>query len=231
MKVILNTDVPNLGEEGDILEVKPGYARNFLLPKQLVSLYNRTSLAVLEGKRTQIERKKEERRKAALSDKVKIDGASVVFKMPAGENGKLFGAVTAQMVCDALEAQGIIVERKKVEIPGHTLKALGDYRIHIRLYNEAAADLKVKVVAEGAVESATEAGREAAKTESAEAAQAPAADAPEASAPSAADDTTASAEVETAEVEAADAEAAELHADAGDDASDEGTEEAAEDQA
>lgn len=210
MKVILNTDVPNLGEEGDVLEVKPGYARNFLLPKQLVSLYNRTSLAVLESKRNLIERKKEERRKAALSDKVKIDSANLLFKMPAGENGKLFGAVTAQMICDALEAQGIVVERKKVEIPGHTLKALGDYKIHIRLYNEAAADLKVKVVAEGAAESTSEAGPEVSKAEPAEAARA-----------SAAEEATASAETESAQ----------SNADAGDDDSGNSTEELAEDQA
>lgn len=148
MKVILNTDIPNLGEEGDVLVVKPGYARNYLLPNNLVSLYNKTSIAVLESKRKLIEKRKQERKLAAQTDKSKIDGAVIEFIMPAGENGKLFGAVTAQMIVEELEKQGITIERKKIEVPGHTLKTIGDFKIHVRLYHDTSADLKVKVVSE-----------------------------------------------------------------------------------
>lgn len=148
MKVILNTDIPNLGEEGDVMVVKPGYARNYLLPNNLVSLYNKTSIAVFESKKKLIEKRKQERKLAAQSDKSKIDGAIIEFKMPAGENGKLFGAVTAQMIVEELEKQGITIERKKVEVPGHTLKTIGDFKVHVRLYHDTSADLKVKVVSE-----------------------------------------------------------------------------------
>jgi large subunit ribosomal protein L9 len=148
MKVILNTDIPNLGEEGDVLEVKPGYARNYLIPNNLVSLHNKTSVAVLESKKKLIEKRKQERKLAAQTDKTKIDGAVIEFKMPAGENGKLFGAVTAQMIVEELEKQGITIERKKVEVPGHTLKTIGEFKIHVRLYHDTSADLKVKVVSE-----------------------------------------------------------------------------------
>ena len=148
MKVILNTDIENLGEEGDILDVSPGYARNYLLPKQLVSLHNRANLAILESRKKILEMHKEEKHRQALSIKERINSNSVEFRMPAGDNGKLFGAVTSQMIVDALKADDVIVERKRVEIPGHTLKVLGDYSIAIRLYGDEGATLSVKVLRE-----------------------------------------------------------------------------------
>ncbi|NCN05932.1 MAG: 50S ribosomal protein L9 [Spirochaetales bacterium] len=148
MKVILNTDIANLGEEGDVLEVKPGYARNYLLPQNLVMIHNKSNLAILEGKRAQIAKRKEERRLVAQSEKAKLDDTLVEFTMPAGENGKLFGAVTAQMVVEELEKHDLHIERKRVEIPGHTLKTIGDFKIKVRLYNDASADLKVKIHSE-----------------------------------------------------------------------------------
>lgn len=153
MKVILNNDIPNLGEEGDVLEVKPGYARNFLIPRGLVSMYSRANVAILEGKRKQIAKRKEDKRLAAASNKVKIEEAKLVFPMPAGENGKLFGAVTAQMIHEELEKIGVEIERKKIEIPGHTLKALGDYKLLVHLYNDEEAELKVSVVSDATEES------------------------------------------------------------------------------
>ena len=149
MKVILNTDIANLGEEGDVLEVSPGYARNYLLPKQLVSLHNKTNLAILKGKQKLIEKHRDEKRQRALSAKERINNHTIEFRMPAGDNGKLFGAVTSQMVTDALKKDDIEVERKKVDIPGHTLKALGNYTVNIRLYGDEEAVLSVKVLKEG----------------------------------------------------------------------------------
>jgi large subunit ribosomal protein L9 len=148
MKVILNNDISSLGEEGDILEVKPGYARNYLIPRGLVSMFNKANLATLEGRRKQIEKRREAKRLAAAGNKAKIEAALIVFEMPAGENGKLFGAVTAQMIHDELEKLGVEVERKKIEIPSHTLKGLGDYKLTIRLYNDEEAELKVKVISD-----------------------------------------------------------------------------------
>ncbi len=173
MKVILNTDIPNLGEEGDILNVSPGYARNYLLPKGLVSMYNKTNLSILDGKKKAIEKRREEKRQHALSLKEKIKTGRVEFAMPAGDNGKLFGAVTAQMIVDALSEQGMEVERKKIDIPGHTIKAVGNYKIRVRLYGEEEAELPIEVKPEGA--SAGTGKEQAASKSAAKPAEAPAA--------------------------------------------------------
>jgi large subunit ribosomal protein L9 len=204
MKVILNTDIPNLGEEGDVLNVSPGYARNYLLPKGLVSMYNKTNLSILEGKRKAIEKRREEKRQNALSLKDRLNNGSVDFSMPAGDNGKLFGAVTAQMIVEALEAQGITVERKKVDIPGHTLKALGNYKIRIRLYAEEEAELLVNI------------NREGAPVEEKKSAPAPAAPAPAAPAEKAAEQEVVAEEApaDEAPVEASSEEAADESAEA-----------------
>lgn len=171
MKVILNTDIASLGEEGDIINVSPGYARNYLLPKGMVSMYNKTNLAVLESRMKAIEKRKEEKRQNALSLKERLNGTTLQFNMPAGDNGKLFGAVTSQMIVDELAKQGMEVERKKVEIPGHTLKTLGNYKLKIKLYGDHDADLGVDIQKEGGKADAAPAA--AAKNEKPAAAAAP----------------------------------------------------------
>ena len=117
MKVILNKDVPNLGEEGDIRNVARGYARNFLIPKNLVMPYSRESLAILESKREQIEARRDEKRKAALDVKTRLESEPLKLQMPAGESGRLFGSVTSATIADALEGQGVSVERRRIDIP------------------------------------------------------------------------------------------------------------------
>jgi len=147
MKVILNADVSTLGEEGDIVDVAPGYARNFLLPKKLVVLHNAQNLTILANRKATIEKKKEDKRKAAASDKEKIQAASLVLQMPAGENGKLFGSVTSQTIAEELAKLDIQVEKKKIDIPGHILKQTGDYKLTVKLYGNESAELKVQIVA------------------------------------------------------------------------------------
>ena len=147
MKVILNADVTTLGEEGDIVDVAPGYARNFLLPKKLVVLHNAQNLTILANRKATIEKKKEDKRKAAASDKEKILAAALVLQMPAGENGKLFGSVTSQTIAEELAKLDVIVEKKKIEIPGHILKHTGDFKVNIKLYGNENAELKVQIVA------------------------------------------------------------------------------------
>jgi large subunit ribosomal protein L9 len=148
MKVILNADVANLGEEGDIVDVAPGYARNFLMPKKLVVLHNAQNLAALTTRMAAIEKKKADKRKAAASDKEKINAAQIVLQMPAGENGKLFGSVTNGNIADELAKLGVTVEKKKIEVPGHVLKSTGDYKVHVKLYGNEVAELKVTINAQ-----------------------------------------------------------------------------------
>ena len=143
MKVILNADVPNLGEEGDVREVKRGYARNYLVPRNMAMPYNKQSLALIESRRALIEKRKEEKRAQAQGLKERIEAATLNLSMPAGENGRLFGAVTSATVAEELAKQGITVERKRIEIPEHTIKASGNYRVHVKLYGNEEAALRV----------------------------------------------------------------------------------------
>lgn len=145
MKVILNADVENLGEEGDICDVKDGYGRNYLLPKQLALPYNKSTLALFEQKRDAIEKRKEEKRQAALSLKERIEEEPLVIRRPAGETGKLFGSVTAATLVEELEKRGIQIERKRIELHQHNIKMVGNYSAKIKLYNEESAGLKFSV--------------------------------------------------------------------------------------
>ncbi|MCG8480357.1 MAG: 50S ribosomal protein L9 [Spirochaetales bacterium] len=164
MKVILNSDVANLGEEGDICTVAPGYARNYLLPQGLVLEYNDHNAAIIESRRSEIEAKKEEKRRQAASMKERIESEAVVIRMTAGTNGRLFGSVTSATIVERLAAKGIEVERKKIEVPENSLKSTGNYKVRIRLYGDGEATLLVTVEAENAKEI------EAAKKSEAEAA-------------------------------------------------------------
>ncbi len=145
MKVILNQDVYNLGEEGDVCEVASGYARNYLIPQGLASLYNKQNIAIFESRKAAIEKRKEEKRKASLSLKEQIENTEVVLKVPSGNNGKLFGSVTNAHVAEELKVLGITLERKKIELPEHSLKMLGTYIAKVKLYGNESADLKVTV--------------------------------------------------------------------------------------
>jgi large subunit ribosomal protein L9 len=151
MKVILNQDVIGLGEEGDIKEVANGYARNYLLPKKLAMPETKQNLAVLEHKRAAIEKRKEGKRLEALSLKERLEAEELKFSMPAGENGKLFGSVNNANVLQELEKKGFTVEKKRIEIPDHAIRSVGNYKIRIRLYDKEEAI--VRVVIEGTVQS------------------------------------------------------------------------------
>ncbi len=148
MKIILNQDVYNLGEEGDVREVANGYARNYLLPKGLAVPYNNANIAIFKHKAAAIEKRKAEKREAALSQKERLENLNLIIKMSAGDSGKLFGAVTSQTVVDALAKEGIHVEKKRVEVPSHTIKMLGSYQVTVKLYEKEVAIVKITVVDE-----------------------------------------------------------------------------------
>ncbi len=149
IKIILNEDVYNLGEEGDVCTVAPGYARNYLIPKGFAVPFTRQNVAVFEEKKASIEKRKEEKRTAAFGDKERIESLMLEFEMPAGSSGKLFGSVTNQNIAERLMQQGVNIERKKIEVPGHTIKMTGEYSVTIKLYADESAELPVVVRAEG----------------------------------------------------------------------------------
>ena len=150
MKIILNRDVANLGEEGDIKEVASGYARNYLLPQGLVLEDNARNLVQLEQRHADIAARKLAKREAAEDVKAKLEAEPLTIVMPAGENGRLFGSVTTATIVDALGARGVEIERKRIEVPGSTLKAVGNYKVKARLYGEQEATISVQVRAAGA---------------------------------------------------------------------------------
>ncbi|MEX2444394.1 MAG: 50S ribosomal protein L9 [Alkalispirochaeta sp.] len=152
MKVILNTDVASLGEEGDVCTVAPGYARNYLLPKGLVLEDNARNRELINARRAEIEARKAEKRQQAASIKDQIEREPLVVRMTAGTNGKLFGSVSAATIVEQLAARGIEVERKKVDVPENTIKTTGNFKVRVRLYGDDEAVLAVSVEASNARE-------------------------------------------------------------------------------
>ena len=148
MKMILNQDVVNLGEEGDVVVVKDGYARNYLLPTGAAVLYNKTNAAVFASRAARIEKRKAEKRAQSASMKEKLDATVLNIIVPAGESGKLFGSVTSTMVQEALAKQGIEVERKKIEVATHSIKMVGNYTVTVHLYENEFSHVKLVVESE-----------------------------------------------------------------------------------
>jgi large subunit ribosomal protein L9 len=147
MKVILNQDITGLGEEGDIREVANGYARNYLLPKSLALPYTKQNLTQLETRRAAIESRKEEKRREAMSIKERLESEELVFTMPAGESGKLFGSVNNATVVQELEKRGYSIEKKRVEVPEHNIRMIGNHIVKVKLYGNEEAELNVVVEA------------------------------------------------------------------------------------
>ena len=196
MKIILNQDVIHVGEEGDIVTVKDGYARNYLLPTGAAVIYNKANAAVFRQKADQIEKRKAEKREASASLKERLDKVSLTITVPAGESGKLFGSVTALMVQEALQKEGFEIEKKKLDVPTHAIKMTGTYSITAHLYENdksvisltVLSEAEVKAAAKKAAEEAAKAAKEAEEAAKAQAeaeaarvqaeAEAPAAEAP-----------------------------------------------------
>lgn len=145
MKVILNQDVVNLGELGDVRDVANGYARNFLFPRKLALAFNQKTVGFFEHRKVEIEDLKANKRSASAGLKEKIEAEEIVVDLPAGQNGKLYGAVTGHSIADELLKKGIEIDRKKIEVPGHSIKSVGNYKILIRLYEKDEATLRLAI--------------------------------------------------------------------------------------
>ena len=174
MKVILNTDIKTLGEEGDVKNVADGYFRNFLRPRRLAVPYNAETVAFFESRKAEIEARKEQKRRDSASLKEKLEALHLEITMPAGRNGKLFGAVSAQVISDLLAKNGFEIERKRIEIPGVSIKSVGNYHFSVKLYEAQTAQMIVSVKGEVSAEAKDAADDKAkkAKAEKADAASA-----------------------------------------------------------
>ena len=145
MKVILKADVKGQGKKGDLINASDGYAKNFLLPKGLAIVADKSAINELEGKKSaaQFHKNQEEMRAKELAEK--LEGKKVTFKAKSGENGKLFGSITAQDVADEIKKQlHLEVDKKKVQLD--SIKTLGTAEATVKIYPGISAKVKVEVL-------------------------------------------------------------------------------------
>ncbi|HXU26645.1 MAG TPA: 50S ribosomal protein L9 [Bacteroidia bacterium] len=148
MQVILKQDVSKLGFKNDVVKVRPGYGRNFLIPRGVASLATEGNLKALTEVKKQQSFKEEKLRKEATANAEKLNGVVVKVGAKAGESGKIFGSVTNIQVAEALKKAGYDVERKNIEINGDSIKQLGTYTAKVRLFKEIVSNISFEVVAE-----------------------------------------------------------------------------------
>ena len=147
MKVILRTDVENLGRLGDMVEVRPGYGRNFLLPQGYAMLATPSNLKVFELERKKLQAKTEALRGAAATLADRITSTPISIAMRVGDNDKLYGSVTSALIAEAMEAKGIEIDRRRILLDS-PIRALGDYSVRVRLHADVVAELALSIVAE-----------------------------------------------------------------------------------
>lgn len=147
MKVILRKDYESLGKIGDVVEVKPGFARNFLIPRNIAYAALKGNLRALEEEKKV--HAKREQKELANSEKLasELEKFSVTIPVQVGEEDKIFGTVTSQMIADALAEKGYEIDKRKIEIE-EPIKSLGIYGVNIKLHSKVNAKIKVWVVRE-----------------------------------------------------------------------------------
>jgi large subunit ribosomal protein L9 len=145
MEVILRQAIDNLGHPGDIVKVSPGYARNFLLPRGIAYEATEGNKKKISQEKSRLEAAEGQRRDVAGELAKKIEEVSLSFSARVGEEGKLFGSITAADIATQLEAQGIHVEKRMIDLH-EPIKALGVYRIPVRLHADVRPEVKVWVI-------------------------------------------------------------------------------------
>lgn len=147
MEVILKEDIVNVGKIGEVVRVRDGYARNYLLPRGLVLEANKKNLKTFEHQKKVIADQKQKIVRHAQVVGDQLAGVSLVISMKAGEEGRLFGSVTNMQIEKALKAKGLIVDRRKIHLE-EAIKNVGEYEVPIRLAADLTVPLKVSVIAE-----------------------------------------------------------------------------------
>jgi len=148
MKLILRADVESLGRLGDIVAVKPGFGRNYLIPQGLAMMASEANLKQFELERKKLAGQADALRAEATDLAAKIAAANVAITVRVGEGDKLYGSVTAANIAEALLEQGIDIDRRKIEMPD-AIRALGEYEIDIRLHPDVKGELKLRVIKHG----------------------------------------------------------------------------------
>ena len=146
IQVILQQDVDKLGKSGELVRVRPGFARNYLLPRQLAVPATHAAVHRIEHEKAVAQPRPRRPRKRRKASRRKIEALTITLKLKAGDDGRLFGSVTTKDIENAVKAQGIALDRKKMHLP-EPIKSLGSYSIPVKLVSDVTATLKVEVVA------------------------------------------------------------------------------------
>ena len=149
MKLILREDVENLGKGGELVDVKPGYGRNFLLPRRLAVLANPKNVRELEHQKKSAEAKAAKLKASAEAVAKRLADTPVTLKRKVGEQDKLYGSVTALDVVEALAARGLQLDRRTIDL-AEPIKTIGDFEVPVKLHREVVGKARVKVEAETA---------------------------------------------------------------------------------
>ena len=144
VKVILREDIPRLGDAGEVVSVRPGFARNFLLPQGKAILATEARVKALDHHQRVIADRLSRERKTLEGEKARIEAIQLEIAVQVGEEGKLFGSVTAAQIAELLAAQGVSVERRKIEL-GEPIKEVGEHRVPLRLHREVVAQVRLNV--------------------------------------------------------------------------------------
>jgi large subunit ribosomal protein L9 len=147
MKLILREDVYNLGKGGELVEVKPGYGRNFLIPRGLAVLANPKNIREVEHQKAVAAAKAAKLKASAEAVAKRLADTPVAFQRKVGEQDKLYGSVTAMDIAEALAARGVQIDRRAIDLP-EPLKSLGDFEVGVKLHSDVVGKVKVKVAAE-----------------------------------------------------------------------------------
>jgi large subunit ribosomal protein L9 len=146
IQVVLQQDVEKVGKSGDLIRVRPGFARNYLLPRQLAVPATTAAVHRIEHEKAVALARAEKAKKEAHDLAGGLGALSIKISQKAGEDGRLFGSVTAKDLENALRAQGFAIDRRKIQL-GEPIKSVGNYEIQVKLVSDVAATLKVEVVA------------------------------------------------------------------------------------
>ncbi len=150
MQIILLEKVVNLGALGDVVRVKDGYARNFLIPKGKARRATEVAIKEFEARRAELEKVQADKLAAAQSVGQKLEGLTVQVSQKAGVDGRLFGSVTNFDIADALGKQGFTVEKAMVRLPAGPLKIVGDHKVTVALHSDVAVEITIAVLGETA---------------------------------------------------------------------------------
>jgi large subunit ribosomal protein L9 len=146
IQLILREDVSNLGEAGDLISVKAGYARNYLIPKGMANLATKGKVKEIEHHKRVVAERVSKLRKDGMHERDRLQAVVLTIEMQAGEEGKLFGSVKSANIAELLSEKGYSIDRRKIELE-HPIKEIGEHKVKIQLYRDVVALVQVNVVA------------------------------------------------------------------------------------